>query len=512
MKEPPISPLRIGIIVDLDPPAAWQVELYHKLTRPGMKTMIALQNRPNSPWLWRQLAARVPALDRSRSGVELELVPTMSAALALCQRAEMDLVIDCTASTGREIDPSPFRLGMWSLCQDNGRAVGADYAFLDTMASADPSPAVNLLCNGTLVLRSARPHVRRGRYLEALDRLFEIAASLPSHALESQGITQPWLPQPAGAVSPVIALACAMGLMIYGRWLALAYSESWIIGLIEQPIETVKRADLRDGVQWIGPWDNRRYWADPFGVIGDPTRILCEEIDHDHPTGILKELTLGPTSRIVAERRLELGLHGHLSYPFMFASDGEIYCIPESIAADRVIIHRASDTGAVWEPYCVALEGVRAADSTFFRYSGLFWLAYSDQDIGVLDTLSLAWSNSIAGPWQQHRLNPVKIDVRSARPAGTPFVRNGMLMRPAQDCSRTYGGAIAINQISVCTPDAFSEETIEVMRPYPTGPAPHGLHTLSAWGERTLIDGKRQHINPWVLRHKIQRKLGIISA
>ena len=50
------------------------------------------------------------------------------------------------------------------------------------------------------------------------------------------------------------------------------------------------------------------------------------------------------------------------------------------------------------------------------------------------------------------------------------------------------------------------------MRPHPSSPAPHGLHTLSAWGERTLIDGKRERINPRVLRQKLRGKLGLAPS
>ena len=85
-------------------------------------------------------------------------------------------------------------------------------------------------------------------------------------------------------------------------------------------------------------------------------------------------------------------------------------------------------------------------------------------------------------------------------------------MRPGQDCSRTYGGAIALNRIDVCAPEAFAEETIAVIRPHPASCNPDGLHTLSAWGTRTLVDGKRNLINPWVIRHKIRRRLGLAPS
>ncbi len=47
----------------------------------------------------------------------------------------------------------------------------------------------------------------------------------------------------------------------------------------------------------------------------------------------------------------------------------------------------------------------------------------------------------LEGPWEPHRRNPVKCDVRGSRPAGTPFVHGGELYRPAQDGSKRYGKA-----------------------------------------------------------------------
>ena len=89
------------------------------------------------------------------------------------------------------------------------------------------------------------------------------------------------------------------------------------------------------------------------------------------------------------------------------------------------------------------------------------------------------------------RPNPVKCDLRSSRPAGPLFAHEGALYRPAQDGSITYGGAVAVNRVVTLTPTEFAEETINVLRPEPSGPFPHGLHTLTGVGGVTLVDGKR---------------------
>jgi hypothetical protein len=85
----------------------------------------------------------------------------------------------------------------------------------------------------------------------------------------------------------------------------------------------------------------------------------------------------------------------------------------------------------------------------------------------------------------------VKLDIRSSRPAGTPFEHDGRLFRPAQDCAGSYGAAIVINEVTSLTPDRFSERPVARLTPEPRGPLPDGLHTLSAAGPRTLVDGKR---------------------
>jgi hypothetical protein len=100
------------------------------------------------------------------------------------------------------------------------------------------------------------------------------------------------------------------------------------------------------------------------------------------------------------------------------------------------------------------------------------------------------WADDLLGDWHPHASNPVKIDVRSARPAGTPFVHDGVLYRPAQDCSRSYGGGVAICRVDALTPTEFREEVVRVIRSMPNAYR-RGTHTLASIGDATLVDGKR---------------------
>jgi hypothetical protein len=104
-------------------------------------------------------------------------------------------------------------------------------------------------------------------------------------------------------------------------------------------------------------------------------------------------------------------------------------------------------------------------------------------------------------------MNPVVTARRTARSGGTPFRHHGRLYRPAQDCTETYGGALVITEITTLTPDAFAERIVCRLAPDRASRFPHGLHTISADGDRCLVDGKRLVFDPLVVAGKIKRRL-----
>ena len=180
----------------------------------------------------------------------------------------------------------------------------------------------------------------------------------------------------------------------------------------------------------------------------------------------------------------------HLSYPFIYREHERTFLLPEMAAFRELILFELlSETKA--RAVCVINTGTRIADPTLFKHDGFYWLAYTDLAIGTDDNLCLFYSSQLEGPWVPHPLNPVKIDIRSSRPGGTPFLCGGNLYRPAQDCSSTDGAALALNLVRVCTPRYYKEETVAVLRPDLSGPFPHGLHTLSVDGPRIFFDGSK---------------------
>jgi hypothetical protein len=81
------------------------------------------------------------------------------------------------------------------------------------------------------------------------------------------------------------------------------------------------------------------------------------------------------------------------------------------------------------------------------------------------DELHLYWSTTPFGPWTAHRGNPVVSDVRSARPAGPLFSRNGKLYRPSQDSTLAYGHSVLINRVDVLREDDYRETVVHRIAP-----------------------------------------------
>src|SRR5213593_4420246 len=204
--------------------------------------------------------------------------------------------------------------------------------------------------------------------------------------------------------------------------------------------------------------------------------------------------------------RVAIDLPVHASYPYLVVDRGEIYCIPETNESREIGLHRAVDFPTRWEKVGTLVSGVAALDPTVFRHEGRWWLTCTDRDVGENMPLFVWHARNLEGPWEPHALNPVKADIRSSRPAGTPFVHGANLYRPAQDCSRMYGGGIVINRVVRLTPTEFAEEPAATVEPFSESPFPDGIHTLSGVGDITLIDSKRHRFIPsaipYVLRNR----------
>jgi hypothetical protein len=287
---------------------------------------------------------------------------------------------------------------------------------------------------------------------------------------------------------------------------AVLYVDDWNIGFA-----VWRRRDLLDGlttadVAWAMPSSRGVCLADPM-ILEEPgagVRVFAEEFDHRRPGRIVS--MAWPQEFTTATARPELEPGSHVSYPFVFAHQGEVFMAPEMRALGRLSLwHRAADR--TWQEFCRVAENVQLVDPTLVQHAGRWWLFCCDGS-GLPDTrLMIYHAEQLEGPWQPHRLNPVKFDVRSSRPAGPLFTLDDVLYRPAQDCSRSYGGAVTINRIERLSPTAFAESAVARLEAAAACPYPDGVHTLAVGDGKILVDGKRTRLRPGLLPQQLRRIL-----
>lgn len=278
------------------------------------------------------------------------------------------------------------------------------------------------------------------------------------------------------------------------------HRQQWNVAVVDAPIEVVaglagvaRQADALRSAQWM-PETPQQFRADPFAVTTetspDRAEILFEQFDWRTGLGAIASCAWQPETGFTAPVTV-LGDASHYSYPFAFDSDGEPMVLPENAMAGSAKLYAFKRNPGPVLGCSILLIDQPLIDSTILEHDGRYWLFATVDRRSTNSELCLFHASDPHGPWEAHRLNPVKTDVRSARPAGTPFVHAGALYRPAQDCSVSYGGRTVICRIDRLDTDGFAETPVSWVEPRSGGRYPDGLHTVSAMGGRTLIDGCR---------------------
>lgn len=238
----------------------------------------------------------------------------------------------------------------------------------------------------------------------------------------------------------------------------------------------------------------KAFWADPSVFIHNNTRyIFFEEYLYATKKAHISVLTIEDDGQPSAPL-IVLDKPYHLSYPFIFEHDGQIYMLPESSANKTIELYRATAFPYKWELEKVLMQNLHAVDSTLYFHENKWWLFTNIKEnngASAWDELYIFHApHFLTDQWTAHTQNPLVSDVRTARPAGNLYTEDNKLIRPSQDCSCTYGYAINLNEIELLTPTAYQEKLISKTLPI-WDENIKAIHTLSSQDGFVAIDARK---------------------
>ena len=200
-----------------------------------------------------------------------------------------------------------------------------------------------------------------------------------------------------------------------------------------------------------------KFVADPFLIKeGDTWYLFFEVYNLDTKQG---DLAVATSKNLVTWKYESVVLDEtfHLSYPYVFKSDGEYYLIPESFEDNSVRLYRAESFPTKWTYVQTLIEGRDYVDNSIVFYEDMWWLFSS---VTTNDTLYLHYAESLTGPWQEHPSSPVvEADVHKARPSGRMLVLEDRLYRLTMDVNPAVGThEVWAYEIAEISPTVYTEE------------------------------------------------------
>lgn len=260
----------------------------------------------------------------------------------------------------------------------------------------------------------------------------------------------------------------------------------WRVGIAPRHSDDPPHVIRSDAASWIEPLPGR-FLADPFLWEKDGQRhVFVEEFIEATQRGHIAvaawnpETGFGPLLPALVEET-------HLSYPFLFEHEGRPLMMPERHLGGALWTYESAEFPLRWQKHRMVFDAWPCVDATLLQHDGRWWL-FCSRVTGELseDNLYAFHGSSPFGPWTPHALNPVREGLRGSRMAGGFFESgNGVLVRPSQDGSAAYGGALVLHAVEELTPTVFRERELAVITaddfPAPWNRRVHTFHATKDW-------------------------------
>ena len=276
---------------------------------------------------------------------------------------------------------------------------------------------------------------------------------------------------------------------MFSRLLRKFRIQTYNIGIIPYRYQDIIGNPSGVKILWLKHRYKDRFFADPFLLWQDDKNyyILAEEFILWEQKGKITLLTVEKKSFTLKEKTTFIDETYHLSYPF--CEEGSKTVLVESSKTGKTYeYHLSDDQRTVLGKELAADFGL--VDQTVLIKDGAQWLFATDV-CSPLSLLNMFYRHSPACCFKPIETNPVKNDIKAARPAGKFFIHENKLIRPVQDSEKRYGHFIRLMEVIYVGMQGITEQEIACIKSENNPPFNETFHTFNVYNGFVIVDGSR---------------------
>ena len=210
--------------------------------------------------------------------------------------------------------------------------------------------------------------------------------------------------------------------------------------------------------------------ADPF-VIEKDNKNFCfvECFNYSEKKAKINVYELSEKGYVFLGTALEESFH--LSFPYIFEFNNEIYMVPESSKNRDIRLYKCQNFPLDWRLQEVLIDNIDAADSMIFQKDNIWWLMTNEDPLRLNNhnyQMNLYHSeNLLDGEWISHKNNPIIMDSNKARNAGLVFDGSDVFrVSQAFGFYEKYGENFSLNKIEMLDTNNYLETMFSVHRKF----------------------------------------------
>jgi hypothetical protein len=206
--------------------------------------------------------------------------------------------------------------------------------------------------------------------------------------------------------------------------------------------------------------------ADPFLFVRNGILYVFYESDRSGEKGIIR-MTMTKNLKDWSKPITVLDEPFHLSFPFIFEKNNDVYMIPESQISNAIRLYKGNDDLTAFSFVKTLMDNQRV-DDIKFNYCDSH-LLNKDNTYYLFTSISYKWTyhlelyytdDPIHHKFIKHPQSPIYVGNDFGRSGGSIICHKNEYYRISQNCSQHYGGNLSVHQITKIDKEHYSEKLL----------------------------------------------------